>query len=212
MGRFVLIAGVCALAAAASCYNPSLVDCATQCETSHICADGLTCTSGYCRTAGATGTCPGSGSTMIDAPAGSACPPVPIGSGTPVCTTATPATAVMPQCFTVCTPAVGGSAADFHVNTWYGASIGSAGDETAAKTHLADGGGALWLGMHAPPGSGGSAADWNWTSAQPMSYVDWMPGQPIDSGAGGNCALLTGSGWKAEPCPNAHAFLIDNRP
>jgi hypothetical protein len=41
-----------------------------------------------------------------------------------------------------------------------------------------------------------------------MTYMDWAPGQPVDSGAGDNCGALTQSGWISEPCTMSHPFMI----
>ncbi len=201
MGRFVLILSS-TLALATGCYQPSLVDCVTTCGSSQLCPDGLSCMNGFCRTEGASGSC--SGSTPDGQMGG--CPIAPQNHGTPVCGMAMPVSPTPPTCQVICTPFVTGTAAAmFHFNTWLAGSIGSAAEEATAKALI---GGPVWLGLQAPSGMGGNPAMWAWSSGEAMTYMDWAPGQPVDMGAGGNCGVLTSTGWVSEPCSTTHPFMI----
>jgi hypothetical protein len=70
------------LVLAAGCfYSPDIRDCANTCSATQLCPEGLTCESGFCRTAGATGSCPQpdaqpgvDGPAQGDAPIDAQCP------------------------------------------------------------------------------------------------------------------------------------------
>ena len=197
MGRLLLIALL------AGCYNPSVADCVDTCGADRLCPDGTSCDAqGFCRIAGAAGTCStGSGS-------GGTCPMAPQGHGTPTCATAMPVNPVAPDCLVVCTPPASGSAATtWTTGTWHEAKISSPTAESTAKS-LAGSGGA-WIGLHAAPGTGATLNAWTWTDGTSPAYVDWANGQPVDNGAAGNCASVGPGGWISEPCNLTHPFLID---
>lgn len=201
MVRRVLI-----LAALAGCYHPDLRDCVDRCDTSQLCPDGLSCVGGFCRTAGASGQCASQG---IDAPGGSCPPMAPQGQGG--CLMVNPSVPAAPECYVICGGAVTGTAAlAYHFNSWLPASIVSTMQESDAAGLLTTGE-QVWVGLHAPAGSGTNPSAWMWADGAPASYMHWAPGQPVDNAAE-NCAVLTSMGWISDACSNSHPFLIDSPP
>jgi hypothetical protein len=134
-----------------------------------------------------------------------------MGWGNPVCGTAIAALTPLPLCFVSCAPAATGTAAlAWRFNSWLPASITSMDDAMVARALATSG--PVWLGLQAPAGAGASPSSWTWVDTKPMSFMDWMPGHPLDHGASGNCATLTTSGWISEPCTMLHAFVVKTPP
>jgi len=205
MGRILLIAFV------AGCYNPTVADCVDTCDSEQLCPDGLTCQAGYCRIAGAAGTCSTGSGSGSGSGSGGSCPMAPQGHGTPDCTTAMPVTPAPPDCLVECSPpAAGSAAAGWITGTWHEATVSSPTAEATAKTIV--GAAHAWIGLHAPPNMGATPSAWTWTDGTAATFVDWANGQPVDNGSAGNCASVGATGWVSEPCTSSHPFLINLPP
>lgn len=209
---------VLALALVSACYTPQLSDCATTCGASQLCPDGLTCTAGFCRTEGSSGTCTSANQPdapkqidasvdgMLDTPA-AACPPVPMVQG---CTLVGPQP-VMPYCFAACAAQTGTTAQAFVVGTWHPATILSAAEQTAALA--ASGNQLAWIGLAQPPNQATPAAGWFWLGGGPPAFTAWLGVQPDDANGvennEQNCGALGAGGWGDEACGDSHVFLIE---
>jgi hypothetical protein len=213
MVRLVLALGL----VITGCYTPQLTDCADSCSVSNLCPDGLSCVDGFCRTAGAAGSCPRTGGVdasmqqtdapmqQADAPMG--CPPVPVAQG---CTLAGPAP-VEPNCFAACVTKTGTMAQAFTVGTWHIASIASATEQTAALT--AANGQLAWIGLTQMPNQATPLAGWGWVGGGALTFAAWVGVQPDDANSTENneqnCGALGPGGWGDESCADSHVFLIE---
>jgi hypothetical protein len=198
MARALLIAS---LLATAACYDPTFDDCTTTCSTSDLCPDGLTCTAGYCRTAGATDSCEGHMTSCPQAP--------------PMqCMNTAHAKLQPPNCFAVCE--VGGDATAaraFTVNTWHLAVLDDAMKQAGARTAAADA--TLWIALQQTAAQTVPGAGWEWkrdAQTTPLGVADWAANQPDDADGNENaeedCGAITQAGWIDDACTASHAFLI----
>ncbi len=197
MARLVLIA----IALVGSCYDPTFADCTTTCSSSALCPDDLACTGGYCRPAGATGSCEGM---MMS------CPPMaPLQCGNA-------ARPEPPNCFAVCTGMASDAATAraFKINTWHLAVLDDPAKAAAARTVA--GGTAVWIALVQATGQTAPAAGWRWSrdgqAGAALGTADWASGQPDDgdgteNGAEG-CAAMTSAGWTDDACTATHPLLI----
>jgi hypothetical protein len=190
--------------ALAGCYAPDVADCADQCDSSNLCPDGLTCESGFCRAAGATGTCAG---TQDAAGSGSdTCPAIPMQQG---CTLVGPEP-VEPYCYVACAAATGTSANAFSVGTWHAAVL-DAPEKLMAATVVA-GPNTLWIGLQQDAAATSPAMGWTWHGGTVAPQLPWAAGQPDDGDGVENgaeqCATLIGSGFSDAACTASHPYLI----
>lgn len=197
MVRALLITAVLA----AGCYEPTFEDCTTTCSTSNLCPDGLTCTDGYCRTAGASGSCEGNMS---------ACPPMP-----PLECNSASGKLEPPNCFAVCEmTGSAGAARNFTKNTWHLAVLDTPDKQAAARATV--GGATVWIALLQQSNQASPATGWQWMrngAAQPLgAMADWQTDQPDDADGTEsnqqNCGALSASGWLDDDCATGHTFLV----
>ena len=51
----------------------------------------------------------------------------------------------------------------------------------------------VWIGLFQPPNSPEPAGNWQWTTGEPLSFTDWIQGEPNNSGNGENYAEFNSS-------------------
>ena len=64
----------------------------------------------------------------------------------------------------------------------------------------------FWIGLKRTPFD---YSVWAWTDGSPMTFSDWIPGQPDDYGAGEGCAEFYNERWNDLPCRNSLHFICE---